>query len=184
MPLSAPPERVPVHTRRVTCRGFHRADGLWDIEGSIVDTKAYEFDMPGRRPVEPGEPVHDMQIRLTLDDRLTIRAAEATTLASPFAVCPGATAVFANLVGLRVKPGWMKEVKARIGGAHGCTHITELLGPVATTAFQTVFPYREHLRSRDPNPDARPVPPAAPPIGSCIGYAAENVAAREAEAAS
>ena len=25
---------------------------------------------------------------------------------------------------------------------HGCTHLMELLGPMATTAFQTIFPAR------------------------------------------
>ncbi|NDH61821.1 MAG: DUF2889 domain-containing protein [Alphaproteobacteria bacterium] len=30
------------------------------------------------------------------------------------------------------------SIRERLGGVHGCTHIVELLGPVATTAFQTV----------------------------------------------
>jgi hypothetical protein len=30
-------------------------------------------------------------------------------------------------------------VKERVGGKHGCTHLTELLGPLATTALQTLM---------------------------------------------
>ena len=43
MPLSQPAERELTHTRVVTCRGFQRSDGLFDIEGRIVDTKPYRF---------------------------------------------------------------------------------------------------------------------------------------------
>ena len=37
MPLSPPVGRQHLHTRRVTCQGFFREDGLWDIEGRITD---------------------------------------------------------------------------------------------------------------------------------------------------
>lgn len=33
-------------------------------------------------------------------------------------------------------------MQARLGGVRGCTHLVELLGPLATTAFQTVYPWR------------------------------------------
>ena len=33
--------------------------------------------------------------------------------------------------------GLSADVRERLGGTEGCTHIVELLGPVATTAFQT-----------------------------------------------
>ena len=42
--------------------------------------------------------------------------------------------------GLRVGPGWRRAVRARLGGVQGCTHPVELLGPLATTAYQTVHP--------------------------------------------
>jgi hypothetical protein len=29
-----------------------------------------------------------------------------------------------------------------LGGVQGCTHLVELLGPLATTAFQTIYPVR------------------------------------------
>ena len=36
MPLSPPVGRQHLHTRRITCQGFYRDDGLWDIEGRIT----------------------------------------------------------------------------------------------------------------------------------------------------
>ena len=88
MPLSASADRKPIHHRQIDCRGFRRADGLWDIDGHLVDTKAYAFSNRFRGTVIPGVPLHEMWLRLTVDDTLTIRAAEAVTDNSPYAMCP------------------------------------------------------------------------------------------------
>lgn len=148
MPLSAPAQREHIHTRRVTCEGFRRADGLWDIEGHLVDTKTYPFSNNERGEIAPGVPVHEMRIRLTIDDAFEIRAVETVTDHSPFGVCREITPNFERLVGLTIGAGWRRAVQARVGGVEGCTHIVELLGPVATTAFQTIMPLRERERAQ------------------------------------
>lgn len=140
MPLPEPAPRAPIHTRRVECRGYRREDGLWDIEGALVDIKAYTFTNSFRGDIRPGEPLHAMQIRLTIDDELVIRDVVAVTDAAPYAVCPAIAPAFAKLVGLRIGGGWRKEVLARLGGVQGCTHLVELLWPMATAAYQTVYP--------------------------------------------
>lgn len=139
MPLSSPAPRRHLHTRTVSCQGFRRDDGLWDIEGHIVDTKTYGYDEPFRGRRKPGDSVHDMWIRLTLDADLTIRAIEAATDDAPYGLCREAPAVFATLEGMRIGPGWRKEARRRVGGTKGCTHLLELLDPVATVAYQTVI---------------------------------------------
>jgi hypothetical protein len=148
MPLSAPAPREHIHTRRVTCEGFRRADGLWDIEGHIVDTKTYTFSNKERGDVEPGVPVHEMRIRVTIDDDFLIHAVEAVTDYSPFGVCREIAPNFGRLVGLTMGAGWRRAVQSRVGSVEGCTHIVELLGPVATTAFQTIMPLRERERAK------------------------------------
>ncbi len=42
------------------------------------------------------------------------------------------------LVGLQIGQGWMKQVRARIGTDRSCTHLMDLLGPIAATAYQTL----------------------------------------------
>src|SRR3954454_24954269 len=140
MPLSRPAPREHLHSRRVTCQGFRRDDGLWDIEGHLTDVKTYGFGNDDRGTIEPGDPIHEMWIRLTLDDGFAVRAVEVVTDKSPFAVCPAITPNFQRLVGLRIAAGWTARVRELLGGVEGCTHLVELLGPVATTAFQTIFP--------------------------------------------
>ncbi|WP_342240175.1 DUF2889 domain-containing protein [Inquilinus sp. OTU3971] len=173
MPLSAPAAREPIHTRRITCDGFRRADGLWDIEGHLVDVKHYEFRNEFRGTITPGEPLHQMRLRLTVDDSLTIVAVEAVTENGPYALCPEITASFQALVGLRIRPGFTLAVKERLGGAKGCTHLVELLGPMATTAFQTVFPILSRERAAEADPRTRPVL-----LDSCHVFAADGDHAR------
>ena len=146
MPLSAPQPREHIHTRDITCTGYRRADGLWDIEGRLVDTKTYAFNNNERGDIPPGVPVHEMWIRLTVTDALEIKDVEVTTDHSPFAVCRDIAPNFQRLVGLRIGPGWRKRALDRVGGVEGCTHIVELLAPVATTAFQTIFPIKNRER--------------------------------------
>ncbi len=154
MPLSpASTAREPIHTRQVECHGYRRVDGLWDIEGRITDRKRYSYDSSERGTVAAGTPVHDMWIRLTVDDTLLVHAIEAVTDTAPYpATCPGIAAAYQQVVGLRIGPGWTRALKERLGGVHGCTHLSELLGPIATTAFQTVIPFksREERARRKP----------------------------------
>ena len=140
MPLPEPVRREPLHTRRVECRGYRRADGWWDIEGHLVDTKDYPFANEFRGEIAPGIALHDMWLRLTVDDALVVRDVVAVTEAGPYAVCPAITPAFTKLVGLTIGPGWRREVLARLGGIRGCTHLVELLWPLATAAYQTIYP--------------------------------------------
>ncbi|WP_029007903.1 DUF2889 domain-containing protein [Azospirillum halopraeferens] len=148
MPLTESSPREPIHTRTIVLNGFRRADGLWDIEGHLTDVKAYTFRTEERGQLEPGDPVHDMWLRLTVDDNLTVQAIEAVTDKSPYGACGAITDAFQCLVGLSVAKGWTRAVRERLGGVHGCTHLVELLGPIGTTAFQTIYPILARERAR------------------------------------
>lgn len=175
MPLSPAVERELVHDRTVVCRGWRRRDGLWDIEGHLVDTKTYGFPNEYRGFVEAGQPIHDMWLRLTIDRDLTVVAAEAVTDSGPFPICPDIAPNFQRLVGLSIAGGWRRAVRERLGGADGCTHLVELLGPMATTAYQTIFGERSRER-REAEARGEPIPadnPDSKPrlLNSCHAFA-------------
>ena len=140
MPLSAPAERELLHRRTYDFNGFQRADGLWDIEGRMVDTKSYAFDNKFRGVVEAGQPVHDMEIRLTLNEDFEVIDIEADTAAGPFEICPAIAPNYRKIIGLRIGPGWRQTIRKELGGVEGCTHLTEMLGAMATVAYQTLYP--------------------------------------------
>lgn len=139
MPLSKPALRKHLHTRQVICQGFQREDGLWDIEGQMTDTKTYDFPNEDRGgKVRAGEAVHHMLVRVTINDALVIQDAEVAMDYTPFALCPAIAPSFKGLAGMTLGPGFKKNLMAKFGGTLGCTHIVELMGPIATTAFQTL----------------------------------------------
>jgi hypothetical protein len=169
MPLPDSPERTELHIRRIEFRGYKRADGLYDIDGRIVDTKTHPVRLEGRQIDLPaGSPIHDMWLRLVVDEDLVVRDIMAVTDASPYAVCPEATAAMAVIVGEEIKAGWSNMVKSKLGGAVGCTHLMELLIPLATAAYQTMVGVRTS-RPDVVNRMGRPVK-----IDSCYAYASHR----------
>jgi hypothetical protein len=177
MPLSPAVQREHIHTRFIDCRGYRRADGLWDIDGHLTDTKTYGFSNHFRGELPPGAPVHDMWLRLTVDDKLVIHAVEAVTEAGPYEVCPSIAPNFQRLVGLRIYPGFQKQVRDLLGGVQGCTHLVDLLGPLATTAYQTVFPYRaREYEQRVAKGEIAPQPTRRRPklVDSCHAFASDG----------
>ena len=139
MPLPLPPvARQPLHHRNISMRGYRRDDGLFDIEGHLHDSKDVDFKVAsGMRYA--GDSIHSMWLRITLDTTLTIVDVAASTDAMPYpGVCNEVTPDYRKLIGLAIRPGFTNQVRNRLGGIHGCTHLTELVGSLATTAFQTI----------------------------------------------
>lgn len=168
MPLSTPADREPLHRRQIDMHGYRRADGLFDIEGHLLDTKFYGFDNEEKGWLEPGTPLHGMWIRLTVDDDLVIRECEAASDHTPYAVCPQAAPNFARLAGVRIGPGFNRAVNERVGGVIGCTHLREMLAQMATVAYQTLYPVRrEKELAREAATGVRKKPAI---IGTCLAY--------------
>jgi len=137
----------------------------------MTDIKSHPIANEDRGGVIPaGEPVHEMWLRLTLDTKLKIHDAEASTEFAPFAICPNITPAYKALKGLSIGPGWTKKVKELLGNIGGCTHHTELLGPMATTAFQALY---EELKRQEEQTDK---PPAI--MNTCHALASHSPVAR------
>jgi hypothetical protein len=183
MPLSAAAPREKIHRRLIEIEGFERTDGLFDIEAWLSDTKTYAFENSERGEMRPGDHLHGMWLRMTVDSEMVIRGCEASMDHTPYALCSGAAPNFAALAGAAIGPGFHRMVKERVGGARGCTHLRELLGQMATVAFQTIRPLmwrREQMardaavaRGENPPPYRRPVS-----VNSCYSYAADSPVTR------
>lgn len=166
MPLPDSPHRTEIHLRRIEMRGYRRDDGLYEIDGRVVDTKARRLRTIDGREIPADTPIHDMWIRLVVDESLLVHDIVAVSDATPFPVCREAVAPMRAIVGQRIKSGWTNMVKAKLGGATGCTHLMELLIPLATAAYQTLAEVR--LTQPDVvNAAGRPLK-----IDSCYAYAA------------
>lgn len=77
------------------------------------------------------------------------------------------------IVGERIRAGWSMMVKAKLGSAIGCTHLMELLIPMATAAYQTLSDVR--LAAPDVlNSKGRPVK-----IDSCYAFGRQRELVRK-----
>jgi hypothetical protein len=185
MALSPAAPRSPLHTRRIVCEGFRREDGDFDIEARILDIKAYGYTEPFRGHRAPGDPVHDMTVRLTVSSDMVVRAIEVDMPETPYTTCQGARAAFQGLTGARIGPGWRKAVNEAVGGVRGCTHVRELLFPMATVAFQTIGGWSSDDEARVEGTEARVQATEAPEhvlrrserpyfLDGCISWASDG----------
>ncbi len=165
--------REELHFRRIDMRGYRRSDGLYEVEGRVVDCKPHEAFLEGHgRVLRANESMHDMGVRLVFDEDMVVREVHAFTDVAPYPACPEGGRALQAVVGLSMTRGWSREVGARLGGARSCTHLKELLVPMATAAFQSLTMLR---LSRPPRRDGagRPVK-----IDSCYAYAAAGEVVR------
>lgn len=139
MPLSKPQPRKHVHTRSIELNGYSREDGLWDIEAHMTDIKSYDIENQWRNGIASGDPIHEMWVRITIDSKFLVTDVEAVTDNSPFEMCPAITSAYRELIGIRIGRGWRRAINEKVKGKYGCTHITELLQPLATVSFQTLM---------------------------------------------
>ena len=140
MPLPPPDcAREPSHQRSITISAYARSDGLWDIEGHLTDAWTKPVPCAGGM-LPPGQPMHSMRLRLTLDPTATIVAAQAATDAGPYGEACGAIAPdYSQLVGVRVARGYRDAIRRLFGRTAGCTHMNELAGVMGSAALQAMW---------------------------------------------
>lgn len=163
MPASSVDRKL-LHTRTIVCEGYERTDGLYDIEGWLTDVKSYPHQGVERGIIPPGEPMHGMGLRITMDGEYTIRDVVAVMDHTPMRICGTVIPNFARLVGVSLGSGFRQKVKALLGQTEGCTHLVDLLGMLATVAYQTLVAKR-----RQAGLDMSDTPP--PQMNSCRGWA-------------
>lgn len=159
--------REELHQRKLDLRFYKRSDGLFEVVAQLTDTKSHAFKLLLRdEPLPPGTPIHHMVMTMVVDEYLEVKDIQAQMKATPFDVCLGAQHTLSGVIGLKIGPGWTKKIKSLLGGSASCTHLMELLGPMATTAFQGVAPQRMKAVDRPENEHLR-----VGKVNSCYAYA-------------
>ncbi|MFM7010155.1 MAG: DUF2889 domain-containing protein [Betaproteobacteria bacterium] len=162
-------DRTPLHHRNIELKGYRRTDGMYDIEGELLDVKHYDYVNSDGNLRIAGQPLHRMKVRMTIDASMTLREIDAGMLATPFTECRGGTTTLDSLVGTSLSSGWRQAIDRVAGKTAGCTHARELLAAMATAAFQTVA----HDLSMQRQSRGEPLYPSdtpAPMFGQCIAW--------------
>ncbi len=132
----AAPERQLKHRRRIDVQVHSRGGGLWEVDAEISDVKTRDVLLAGGTRAA-GEPIHDMLLRVVVDESFNIVAAGSETRAMPYpGQCDDHEDAYARLVGLNLMRGFRHAVRERLGGVAGCTHLTELTQVLPTAVVQ------------------------------------------------
>lgn len=124
------------HRRQIDVQVFSRGDGLWEVDAALTDVKTREVTMTGG-PRADGTPLHEMLLRLVVNERLDIVEAGSETRWMPYTGhCQDHGDAYGRLVGLNLLADFRKAMRQRIGGVLGCTHITELAQVLPTAVVQ------------------------------------------------
>ncbi|MCM5679109.1 DUF2889 domain-containing protein [Schlegelella sp. S2-27] len=132
----AAPQRQLKHRRSIDVAVYARGDGLWEVDARLTDVKTRDYPLAGSVRLA-GEPVHDMTLRLVVNEQLDILEAGAITEGMPYpGHCDAHGHAYARLVGLNLFKNFRQAVKERLGGIQGCTHLTEMTQVLPTAVIQ------------------------------------------------
>jgi hypothetical protein len=140
----AAPQRQLKHRRQIDVQIYSRGDGHWEVDATLIDLKSRDTVLAGQvRPA--GTPIHDMLLRLVVDEQLNVLEAGSSTRWMPY---PGECDhhgdhhgdetgdVYSRLAGLNLLQGFRAALRERVGGVLGCTHLTELAQVLPTAVVQ------------------------------------------------
>ena len=95
-------------------------------------------------------------------------------------MCPSITPNYESLIGIRMGPGWRKAIRMKVGGVQGCTHLTELLFPMATVAMQTIWPMKAQRRRESQSMEETPKSKKRPVVlDTCHAWSTDSPVVKE-----
>lgn len=135
LPIAAADRRLQ-HRRSLVVEVYSRPGGLWEVDALLTDVKTRDVQMEvGLR--RAGEPIHQMLLRLVVDEHFDVVAAGSETRWMPYpGQCDDHADSYGRLVGLNLLRGFRHGLRERVGGVLGCTHITELAQVIPTAVVQ------------------------------------------------
>jgi hypothetical protein len=167
-------ERELLHQRELRFRGYKRSDGLYEIEGRVLDTKPLDFSIPnGGRLIEAYRPIHDLSVCIVFKKNMEIVAVNSNPQSYPYHDCQFGGRQLENLIGARIGPGWQRTIRERIPKKDVCTHLRELLIPLASAAIQSMHLERE-IEAYKVDENGQPIR-----LNSCLAYNESGALVRE-----
>lgn len=150
---TAAPERQLKHRRSIDVRVYARGNGLWEVDAHLSDIKTRDATLAGQVR-HAGDPIHDMLLRLVVDEAFNIVEAGFETRWMPYpGHCDDLGDAYGALVGLNLLQGFRAAVRERLGGVLGCTHLTEMTQVLPTAVVQAFA--GEVLDTREDNASGR-----------------------------
>jgi hypothetical protein len=129
-------EKKQVHHRKIDIYTYEYDATAIVVEGRLTDNRFRNtFYLSG--DCRPPGIVHDLIIRMIVrGPNLVIEDIEVEMSEVPRDVCRETFNSLEPVKGMEIKSGFTEKVKAKVGGAKGCTHLVALLLAMAPAAVQ------------------------------------------------
>jgi hypothetical protein len=125
-----------VHNRKIDIYTYEYDQTAVVVEGRLTDNRfrsTFYFNGDSRPPGI----VHDMIIRMIVrGPNLTIEDIDVEMVGVPRDVCRQTRGSLEPVKGMKISSGFTEKVKAKVGGAKGCSHLVALLLAMAPAAIQ------------------------------------------------
>lgn len=142
-----------VHQRKIDIRTIPVENRQIIVEGWLTDHRLLEGYHWDGRPRPPGV-VHRIGVRLLVGDwPPAVLEAEADMVNIPHELCGPVADSVKKIVGVAVAAGFSEQIRRRLGGVEGCSHLTHLIlamGPAILHGF-----WAQHSRQPRPVPRSR-----------------------------
>lgn len=131
-------KRTLKHTRSIKIDVFSREDRLWDLDAHFSDIKTHDLVFKDKK-IDKGTPIHHFLLRTTVNQNGDVLAVKTIAKSVPFwGQCDSITPAYQALVGLNIFNNFRKDLREKLSGIAGCTHLNELAGVLPTVAIQTI----------------------------------------------
>ena len=129
-----------IHSRTITVHSYETDDSSLLVEGSLVDERFFpSFYYSRSEFLDPGI-VHDIRVEMNVAlPSLEITGVHAAMRKVPIEECLGVEAGAGKIVGLRIRPGFSRALKERLGGTAGCLHMATLIFHMGAAAVQGMW---------------------------------------------
>jgi hypothetical protein len=136
-----------IHSRIITVHTYEIDDSSLLIEGDLVDERFFpSFYYSRSEFLDPGI-IHDIRVEMKVSlPRLEITEARSQMRKIPIQDCLGVESSAEKIVGVRIKPGFSRDLKERLGGTSGCLHMTTLVYHMGAAAVQGMWAWFSRKR--------------------------------------
>jgi len=140
----------PLHGRSIDMKTYALDEDTILVEGWLREDRFFKvYDITGE--ALPEGPVHHMGIWLMVGGTPpAILDAEAEMTHAPLDICHGTLETIQKVIGLEIRVGFQKKVRALMGGEKGCAHLTHLLTVMSQAAFQGIVANKRRHPTRVP----------------------------------
>lgn len=136
MAIEKQPADRKIHTRGIDITTYLSDYDAVIVEGRLTDNR-YKSTYYLNGDMRPPGIVHEMVIRMRVaGPDLTIEDIDVAMDTVPRKECRETLNSLMPVKGMQIKAGFTEEVKARVGGPKGCTHLVALLLAMAPAAVQ------------------------------------------------